>query len=837
MKKLLLFSLVLLLLWYKNDGFAQTGEPVPEMVNVDEIFSNFMNDWNVPGGSIAIVRDGRLVYARGFGYADRESDELVQPHHLFRIASISKPITSIAIMKLIDQDLIDVDAKVFGTDGILNGPDYSTILDSRVEDITVRHLLHHTSGWGFINGRHDPMFYNQYIARRMGEKPPVGPSTIIKFMLTTQTLDNKPGIKYFYSNFGFCILGRVIEQVSGKSYENYVKTELLDPLGISEMQLGQNLYENKAPNEVTYYDYPGSSLTNSVYGTDERVSWPYGGFNIEAMDSHGGWIASAIDIVRLLVAVDGFDTKPDILSQSSIQLMVTPSNANSYYGMGWAVNPWGNWWHTGSLPGTSSTTVRTNGGLGWAVLFNTRPSNWQDFNLSMDNMVWKAVGGVDIWPTHDLFEQVAPAVTPTTLVKISGDEQQGLVGTALAAPLVVSVLDQDGSAMAGVSVTFSVTAGGGMLSLTTATTDANGRARSTLTLGPELGTNTVTATVAGLESVLFTATAIEQTPHSLEKVSGDSQEGPASTQLAAPLVVSVLDQDGSSLAGVSVTFSVTAGEGMLASTTGTNPCAITSSTSSTTATTDANGQATTRLTLGSEPGTNTVEATVAGLDTVVTFTATAAEQATPDSLTKVCGEDQEGTAGEQLAAPLVVLVVDEDSAAMAGVAVTFSVTTGGGTLSDTTATTDANGRARTWLTLGSEVGTNTVAATVAGLDPVTFTATGQESPASLWDLFLASGKRVTLPDSPQLAQNAPNPFNSQTVLSYFLPVSGPARVEVFALTGQRVAVLQQGPQQAGYHRLHWDGRDDAGRPVASGMYLYRLVTGETVLTRKLMLLR
>ena len=100
-----------------------------------------------------------------------------------------------------------------------------------------------------------------------------------------------------------------------------------------------------------------------------------------------------------------------------------------------------------------------------------------------------------------------------------------------------------------------------------------------------------------------------------------------------------------------------------------------------------------------------------------------------------------------------------------------------------------------------------------------------------------SGKRVTLPDSPQLAQNAPNPFNSQTVLSYFLPVSGPARVEVFALTGQRVAVLHQGPQQAGYHRLHWDGRDDAGRPVASGMYLYRLVTGETVLTRKLTLLR
>ena len=425
---------------------------------------------------------------------------------------------------------------------------------------------------------------------------------------------------------------------------------------------------------------------------------------------------------------------------------------------------------------------------------------------------------------------------PHTLRKLSGDNQQGLAGEQLAKPFVVSVLDEDGAAIAGAVVTFSVTAGGGTLSVTTATTNASGQARSTLTLGSEPGTNTVAATVAGLEPVTFTATAVEQTPHSLTKVSGDGQEGPASTQLAAPFVVSVLDQAGSPLAGATVTFSVTAGGGLLSSTTDANPCTIESSTSSTTATTDANGQAATRLTLGSEPGTNTVTATVAGLESV-TFTATAAEQAMPHSLTKVCGDSQEGTAGILLDEPLVVLVSDEDSAAMAGVVVSFSVTAGGGTLSDTTATTNANGRAATRLTLGSEPGTNTVSATVEGLEPGTFTATGQESPfVSLFDLF-GGGKRVALPDSPQLAQNAPNPFNSQTILSYFLPAAGPAHLTVFTLTGQRVAVLQQGLQQAGYHRLHWDGRDDVGRPVASGLYLYRLVTDEVVLTRKLVLLR
>ena len=99
-------------------------------------------------------------------------------------------------------------------------------------------------------------------------------------------------------------------------------------------------------------------------------------------------------------------------------------------------------------------------------------------------------------------------------------------------------------------------------------------------------------------------------------------------------------------------------------------------------------------------------------------------------------------------------------------------------------------------------------------------------------------KRTTgLPNESQLQQNAPNPFNSQTVISYFLPESGPTRLELFSVTGQQVAVLRQGPQQAGYHRLHWDGRDREGRSLASGIYLYRLVTADGALTRKLTLLR
>ena len=324
---------------------------------------------------------------------------------------------------------------------------------------------------------------------------------------------------------------------------------------------------------------------------------------------------------------------------------------------------------------------------------------------------------------------------PQTL-ETSGGNQQGPAGATLDEPFVVVVRDQNGDLLAGVQVAFTVTAGGGTLSSATATTNANGRATTTLTLGSEPGTNTVEASVEGLESVTFTAVGYAN-PHSLEKIAGDGQEGPASTQLAEPLVVAVADEDGAVIAGVVVSFAVTAGGGTL---------------SSATATTDANGRATTRLTLGSNLGTNTVEASVTGLEPE-TFTATATEQAIPYSLAKVRGEDQEGAVGTQLAEPLVVAVADEDGAAIAGVAVSFAVTAGGGTLSATTATTNADGRARSYLTLGSELGTNTVEVSVEGLESVTFTATGQESPlVSLFDAFLnGSGKLVGLARSSPIA--------------------------------------------------------------------------------------
>ena len=356
-------------------------------------------------------------------------------------------------------------------------------------------------------------------------------------------------------------------------------------------------------------------------------------------------------------------------------------------------------------------------------------------------------------------------------------------------------------------------------------------------------------------------------PLTLTKLSGDRQQGLPDSTLAQPFEVSVSDQNGNPLAGATVTFAAAAGGGTL---------------STTTATTDDNGRAGTTLTLGDEPGRNTVVARVGDLKPVI-FSATA--QAVPTGMAKVSGDEQEAAAGAALSEPLVVVVRDQNNNPLAGAEVTFAVTSGGGTLSAPTATTDENGRAAGTLTLGLP-GINTVIVSVAGLDPVTFTATAEATPdfdgdgetgfsdfflladafgssdprfdldgsgtVDFSDFFLfadhfadpARGKllalareMIGLPDGPQLQQNAPNPFNSETVISWFLLRPGSARVEVFTLTGQRVAVLHQGPEKAGLHRVHWDGRDDRGRPLASGVYLYRLVTAGNVLTRKLTLLQ
>ncbi|GAH61322.1 unnamed protein product, partial [marine sediment metagenome] len=283
-----------------------------ETQTIDSIFNDFLQKNNIVGASVAITNGGKLVYSKGFGLSDREIVDSVTPRSLFRIASVSKLITAVAVMKLIEDEKLDVATKVFGKDGILNESEYRHYTDKRYESITVHNLLNHTAGW---NGKKaDPVFNSLYVSKVMDVEPPADMPVIIEYSLN-KSLDFTPGKKYSYSNLGYCILGEIVEKVTGMNYEDYVQFAILHPLGIYDMHIGKSFYDQRYLYEVRYYDLPGSSLVWSYNGSGDLLPIEYGGNNMELLGAAGGWVASAPELAKLMVAIDGFDSRPDILSK------------------------------------------------------------------------------------------------------------------------------------------------------------------------------------------------------------------------------------------------------------------------------------------------------------------------------------------------------------------------------------------------------------------------------------------------------------------------------------------------------------------------------------------
>lgn len=422
----LLFVLILLYL-IPVCAHCQTGIAVPTMVQSDNLIKNFLTTYGIPGASVAIAKDGKIVYLRAFGYSNIGNTIPAQPYNLFRIASLSKQVTSIAIMKMLQNGQLTLNSKVFGTGGILQQhPVFSAanITDARIYDITVQQLLEHSAGWNrdlncnpdpttpypyFFSGC-DPIAFPLRVTMLTGTSNPVTKDALIKFLLE-KGLDFAPGTGYAYSNIGYLVLGRVIEKLSGVTYEQYVRDSILAPIGVYDMHIAQNLLSEKQEREM---EYVGNGYTNlSIYNTGQSVPWEYGGMNVNAMDAHGGWIASARDMLKLLVAVDGFTTKPDILDASTITTMVTPSVTNQYYAKGWQVNSFNNWWHTGAIDGTATEWVRTAGGYTWAILLNKRNVTNGNFWTALDNLGWNCLSATTTWPTWDLM--LSPTINASNI--------------------------------------------------------------------------------------------------------------------------------------------------------------------------------------------------------------------------------------------------------------------------------------------------------------------------------------------------------------------------------------------------------------------------------------
>ncbi len=388
-----------------------TGVDDPRMASFDRLMREFLATRKIPGAALAVSRRGRLVYARGFGLADLETAQAVEPGALFRIASVSKPLTAVTVLHLADRQKFSLDDPVLDLlgPGVFGGD--GPPADPRWASITVRQVLQHRGGWD-REASFDPMFRAFAIAREFGVEPPAGPDLIVRSMLRRK-LDFEPGARYAYSNFGYCLLGRLIEKVTGEPYERAVQTSVLEPLGVRgrALRLGHTALGDRAAGEVHYY------------ARDRKA--PYGTWSLEALDAHGGWIATAPALVKFAAAFDP-PAACQVLSAGAIETMFErpPGRAGfrrdgkpkaSYYGCGWQVRPVGdsgvNAFHNGSLPGTSSLLVRRFDGLCWAVLFNTRETpdakdkDKKEPAEAIDPLLHKAAAAVVDWPETDLFSR------------------------------------------------------------------------------------------------------------------------------------------------------------------------------------------------------------------------------------------------------------------------------------------------------------------------------------------------------------------------------------------------------------------------------------------------
>jgi len=383
------------------------------MVPFDDLLSAFAAEHKLPGVALAITRNGRLIYARGAGYADVAARSPVEPGSLFRIASISKPITAVAVLQLVEQGKLGLDEPAF--ERFADDPELCPhgAPDPRLRQMTIRQLLRHTAGWDSALS-FDPMFRSVEIARELHAEPPASTALVIRYM-SGRPLDFNPGERYAYSNFGYCVLGRLIEKASGQTYEKFVQEHVLAPLGITRMRIGRTLLEDRAEGEVRYYE-ADDKTEPAVLGSEigREVLVPYGAWYHESLDSHGGWIASAIDLVRFASAFDDPAHSPLLKVESIAQMFARPEGlaghdaegkpTPTYYALGWSVRPEGHpfsptQWHTGSLPGTSTILVRRHDGLNWAVLINTRNSAPEKAPARLlDPLLHKAADAITDWP-------------------------------------------------------------------------------------------------------------------------------------------------------------------------------------------------------------------------------------------------------------------------------------------------------------------------------------------------------------------------------------------------------------------------------------------------------
>lgn len=376
------------------------GDAYHEM---DSLIERYLKRWEINGAQLVITRNDSLLYARGFGFADKEQGIQMEPNMVMRFASVSKLITAVGIMKLYEMKKLRLNEKVFGAKGILNDTTYNnSIKDPRYYDITVEHLLRHNAG--FTNYAGDPMFSTRYIIMQNHLKTPPDHKTLLRILLKRH-LGYTPGQGKCYSNLGYMILSEIIAKKTGMKYADFMQKYVLHPAGCYDMHIAGTYYKDKRPNEVKYYMHQGSVNVYEYNNSGRMVPRCYGENDVPRLEGAGAWSGSAAELARLIASIDGMPHIKDILSKQSVAFM-TKEQPDHNFSIGWNYTAKGRpWIRTGSLSGTSALILKYPDGQCWILITNT--STWKGHGFSNDSMAFfeklrkKYVATL---PKKDLFE-------------------------------------------------------------------------------------------------------------------------------------------------------------------------------------------------------------------------------------------------------------------------------------------------------------------------------------------------------------------------------------------------------------------------------------------------
>ena len=365
-----------------NDTLTNALVDVPELHDMDSIMRRYLKRWELNGAQLAVTRNDSLLYVKGYGWADKERNVLMEPCHIMRMASVSKLVTAVGIMKLQEMGRLKLSDKVFGPQGILNDTTYiNSIRDKRYYDITVEQLLRHKAG--FNNYAGDPMSSTRYIMMQNRLTTPPTHRELLRILLRRH-LGYTPGTGRCYSNLGYTILSMIIEKRSGMSYEQFMQDKVLRPAGCFDFHIAGIYYRDRRPNEVRYYMHGGSEPVYEYNNSGKKVDKCYGDTDIPRLAGAGAWAASAAELSRLIASIDGCSVLPDVISPQSVKAM-TQQMPSGDYSLGWNYTPVGRpWIRTGSLSGTSALVMRYPDGQCWILLTNT--STWKGHGFSIDTI-------------------------------------------------------------------------------------------------------------------------------------------------------------------------------------------------------------------------------------------------------------------------------------------------------------------------------------------------------------------------------------------------------------------------------------------------------------------